>query len=65
MDSPFVIPLAAFLAVALLMAIISVVKLRDTEMDVQQELHREEMEHRHRMKELDLELERVKQGERT
>jgi hypothetical protein len=36
------------------------VKVRDMEMDVHQRLHQEELEHQRKMRELDLELERLR-----
>ena len=62
MDSPFIIPLAAFAMTALIVAIITLAKIRDKEMDVHQKLHTEELDHQRRMKELDLELAKVRQG---
>lgn len=60
MDSPFVIPLAAFALVVLIVAITQLVKIRDLELEVHQRLHLEEMEHQRKMKEL--ELDRIRQG---
>lgn len=61
MFSPFVIPLAAFAMVVLIVAIVQMAKLREKEMQAQQNLHRELMEHQRKMQELELELQRVKQ----
>ena len=60
--SPFVIPLGVFAMVVLIVAITQIVKIREKEMEVHQKLHIEEMEHQRRMRELDLELDRIKQG---
>jgi hypothetical protein len=60
--SPFLIPLAVFAMVVLIVAITSMVGLRDKEMEVQQKMHLLEMEHQRKMRELELELERIKQG---
>jgi hypothetical protein len=60
--SPFIVPLAVFAMVVLIVAITQVSKLRDTEIDVQQKLHLAEMEHRERMRELETELQRIRQG---
>ena len=60
--SPFVIPLGGFAMVVLIVAITQIVKIREKEMEVHQKLHIEEMEHQRRLRELDLELERIKQG---
>lgn len=62
MDTPFVIPLAFFAMVALLVAIINVMKIRDQETDVRLRLYQEEMDHRRRMQELDQKLAQLKQG---
>jgi hypothetical protein len=62
MDTPFIIPLGVFAMVVLIVAITSLVKIRDRELDVHQKLHLEEMEHQRKMRELELELERVKRG---
>jgi hypothetical protein len=60
--SPFVIPLAVFAMVVLIVAISTLAKIRDREMDVQQRLYLEQMEHRRKMQELEAELQRLKQG---
>jgi hypothetical protein len=60
--SPFVVPLGVFAMVVLIVAITHIVKIREKEMEVHQKLHIEEMEHQRRMRELELELERIKQG---
>ena len=62
MESPLIIPLAVFAMVALLVAIAKLAKIRDKEMEVQQRLHLEQMEHQRKMQELERELERVKKG---
>ena len=59
--SPLMIPLGIFAMVVLIVAITHLVKLREKEMEVQQKLHLDGMEHQRRMRELDLELERIKQ----
>jgi len=59
--SPFLIPLGVLAMVVLIVAITQLVKLREKEMEVQQKLHLEEMDHQRRMRELELELERIKQ----
>jgi len=60
MDQPFVIPLAAFVMAALIVAIVNMVKLRDHEMEVRQALHQAELEHRQKMAELELQLSQMK-----
>lgn len=62
MDSPFIIPLAAFAMVVLIVAIVHLVRIRDKEMEIHQKLYQEQMEHQRRMKELEVELARVRQG---
>jgi hypothetical protein len=60
--SPFVIPLGVFAMVVLIVAIAELAKIRNLEIDVHQNLHPLEMEHQRKMRELELELERIKQG---
>ncbi len=62
MDSPLIIPLAGFALVVVIIAIVELAKIREREMEVHQRLHLEEMEHQQKMRELDRELEQVKQG---
>lgn len=62
MNSPVIIPLAVFAMVALIVAITKMAKTRDRELEVQQRLHLEQLEHQRKMKELEVELERVKQA---
>jgi hypothetical protein len=62
MDSPVIIPLAAFALVVIIVAIVHLMKIRDLEIDAVQRLRIEEMEHQRKMRELDLELDQVKQG---
>jgi len=62
MDSPTMIPLAAFALAVIIVAIVHLMKIRDLEIDSHQRLRIEEMEHQRKMRELDLELERVRQG---
>ena len=63
MHSPLIVPLSVFAMVVLIIAIVKLAKIRDKEMEVQQRLHLEELEHRRKMQELQLELERVKSKE--
>ena len=60
--SPFLIPLAVFAMVVLIVAMTELTKIRNLELEVHQKLHLEEMEHQRKMRELELELERIKQG---
>lgn len=59
MDEPFIIPLAVFAMVALIVAILNMVRIRDQEIDVRQRLYQEELEHRRKMSELESELQRL------
>ena len=60
--SPFVVPLGVFAMVVLIVAITQIVRIRDKELEVHQKLHLEEMEHQRKMRELELDLERIKLG---
>ena len=60
--SPFLIPLSVFVMVVLIVAITHIDKVRALEMEVHQKLHLQEMEHQRKMQELDLKLQRIKQG---
>ncbi len=60
MESPLIIPLAVFAMVALIVGIVKMAKIRDRELEVQQRLHLEQLEHQRKMKELEEELARVK-----
>lgn len=62
MDAGAFVPVAVFAVVVLIVAITSVTKLRDKEMEVHQRLYTEELEHQRKMKELSLELEQVRHG---
>jgi hypothetical protein len=59
--SPFLIPLGVFAIVVLIVAITHVARIRDVEVEVHYALHSKETEHARKMRELDLELERIKQ----
>ncbi len=59
--SPFLIPLGVFAIVVLIVAITQVAGIRDVEVEVHHVLHAKELEHQRKMRELDLELERIKQ----
>jgi len=56
MDSPMIIPLAAFALVVIIVAIVHLMKIRELELDAHRRLRIEEMEHQRKMRELDLEL---------
>jgi hypothetical protein len=58
--SPFLIPLSVFAMVVLIVALAHLAQIRNLEIEVHQKLHAQEMEHQRKMKELDLELQRIK-----
>jgi hypothetical protein len=60
--SPFIIPLAVFAMVVLIVAISHTARIRDKELEAHHKLYAVEMEHQRKMKELELELARIKQG---
>ena len=62
MDSPLIIPLACFALVVIIVAIVHLMKIRELEIDAHQRLRFEEMEHQRKMRELEMELDRVKRG---
>ena len=64
METGALIPLAFFALGVLIVAITTLTKLHDKEMEVHQSLHLEELEHNRRMKELEADLERVKKANR-
>jgi hypothetical protein len=63
MHSPFIIPLAVFATVVIIVAIAKLAKIRDKEMEVHQQLHLEQLEHQRRMQELQQELDQVRSKE--
>lgn len=62
MSSPFIVPLAIFAMVVLIVAIVSTAKVRDKEIEIQRDLRREEMEHQVKMQALEAELQRHRTG---
>jgi len=60
--SPFIIPLAVFAMVVLIVAIVQLTQIHDLETRFHQRLHRANLEHQAKMQELDAQLERIKQG---
>jgi energy-converting hydrogenase Eha subunit H len=62
MSSPLIIPLAGFAMVVLIVAIVALSKVRDKELEIHHQLHREEMEHQVKMRELELQLQRQRTG---
>jgi len=52
---PFAVPLGLFAMIVLIVAIGSMKKMREKELEAHQQLRTQEMEHERRMKELDLE----------
>ena len=63
MDPGILVPLSCFAAVILIVAVVCTSRIRSVEVEVQRRLHFEELEHQQKMRELQLEWERVK-GER-
>jgi hypothetical protein len=62
MDAGVFVPLAAFAAVILIVALVNFAGLNDRETQTRESLGRAEIEHRTRMAELDRELARLRQG---
>jgi len=67
LNNPFIIPLGAFLMVIFIVAIVSMRRMREHELQAHQELRIREMEHERKIKELEIErakldLERAKAG---
>jgi len=60
LQSPFVIPLGAFVTVVAVVIVESVKTLRERELQVRRELRLREMEHQQRLKELDVAFERAR-----
>ena len=61
--SPFVVPLGAFVMVVLIVAIASMKKMREKELEAHEQLRTQEMEHERKMKELDIEKAKDRTGE--
>lgn len=59
--SPLLMPLAVFLMVVLIVAIVAVARIRELEIRIQQDLHLKSIEHQRKIRELDAEIERIKQ----
>ena len=59
--SPFVIPLGIFAMVVLIVAVTQASGMRDLELEIHHRLHALEVEHRRKMRELELEFERIKE----
>jgi hypothetical protein len=53
--SPFVVPLGVFAMIVLIVAIGSMRKMREKELEAHQQLRQQEMEHERKMKELEIE----------
>ena len=56
---PFIVPLAAFLMVVIIVAIGSMKKMREKELQAHQELRMREMEHERKMKEMEIEKAKI------
>lgn len=66
-QSPFIVPLGAFVMVIIIVAIVNMVKMREKELLAHHELRLREMEHERKIKEMEierlrLELEKAKIG---
>jgi|ERR1035437_3283138 hypothetical protein len=57
--SPFAVPLGAFVMVVIIVAIGSMKKMREKELEAHQQLRTQEMEHERKMKELELEKAKI------
>ena len=62
MISPFLIPLAGFALVVIIVGLLSVTKIREKELEVHQHLGEAELEHRRKMAELQADLDRLLQS---
>ena len=60
--SLFLVPLAVFVGVVLIVGITHVARICSLELQVHQNLHAKVMEHRRKVQELDLELARIKRA---
>ena len=58
-DAGIIVPLAAFVMVILIVAILSVRKMRDKELEAHRELRMREMEHEQRMRQMEIEKARL------
>jgi hypothetical protein len=59
--SPLLVPLVVFAIIVLIVAIAHIARIHDGEIEVHHKLYAQETEHRRKMRELELELERIKQ----
>jgi hypothetical protein len=59
LGSPFVVPLGVFVMVVLIVAINSMRKMREKELEAHQQLRTQEMEHERKLKELEIEKARL------
>jgi len=59
LHNPILIPLAAFVMVILIVAIVHFGKMREKELQAHQELRLHEMEHERKLKEMDIEKARI------
>lgn len=59
LNNPFIIPLAAFLMVVLIVAIHSFGKMRERELHAHLELRQREMEHERQLKQMEIEKARL------
>ena len=59
LGSPFIVPLGVFVMVVLIVAINSMRKMREKELEAHQQLRTQEMEHERKLKELEIEKVRL------
>ncbi len=59
--SPFMVPLSVFAMVVLIVAVAQLAGIRNLEVNVHQQLHLAELEHQQKMRELEMELQRIHQ----
>ncbi len=62
MDGPFLIPLAIFAGVCVIVALTTLARVNDKEHEIANSLRVEELDHQRRMAELQQQLDRVKKG---
>lgn len=59
LHNPFIVPLGSFVMVVLIVAIISMRKMREKELEAHRELRMREMEHERKIKEMEIEKARI------
>lgn len=59
LHNPFIVPLGSFVMVIFIVAILSMRRMREKELQAHQELRMREMEHERKMKEMEIEKARI------